>query len=82
MTAKNCLKCDQEFGCGAGTNSHSLPNQGGWNRGDPEPEHEFLRLKGGFLSVKTSRIENKLSISFFHHDVNGKIVYEKVFLRS
>jgi alkaline phosphatase D len=68
-----------EFGCGAGTDSHSLQTQGGWNRGDPEPEHEFLRLKGGFLSVEASRAENKPSISFFHHDVDGEIVSKKTF---
>ena len=68
-----------EFGCGAGTDSHSLPTQGGWNRGDPEPEHEFLRLKGGFLSVEAFRAENKPSISFFHHDVDGEIVNKKTF---
>jgi len=36
-----------EFGCGAGTDSHA----GGWKQEDFRPEHQFLRVKGGFLSV-------------------------------
>ena len=66
-----------EFGCGAGTDSHSLT--GGWNRGGPEPEHKFLRLKGGYLSIETLRSKNKPSISFNHHDVDGKIVNSELF---
>ena len=68
-----------EFGCGAGTDFHSLPTQGGWNREDPEPQHKYLRLKGGFLSVETSKSNYKSKISFNHHDVNGKIVNTKNF---
>ena len=36
------------------------------------PEHKFLRLKGGFLSVNVTDIDNKPKISFTHHDVDGK----------
>ena len=66
-----------EFGCGAGTDSHSLT--GGWNRGGPMPEHKFLRLKGGFLSVDVTNIDNKPEIRFTHHDVDGKKVNEVFF---
>ena len=66
-----------EFGCGAGTDSHSL--SGGWNREVTMPEHKFLRLKGGFLSVNVTNIDNKPKISFTHHDVDGKKVNEVIF---
>ncbi len=35
-----------EFGCGPGSEQHQL----GWKAGDERPEHQFLRVKGGFLS--------------------------------
>jgi alkaline phosphatase D len=44
------------------------------NRG---PEHRFLRIKGGFLSVDVGRSEDKPRISFRHHDVNGAVVHEE-----
>ena len=66
-----------EFGCGAGTDSHSLT--GGWDRGGPQPEHKFLRLKGGFLSVYVTGGGNKPNIIFTHHDVEGKPVNEVTF---
>ena len=65
-----------EFGCGAGTDSHSLT--GGWNRGEAEPEHKFLRLKGGFLAVTVTN-DNIPKIQFTHHDVDGNMVNKKEF---
>lgn len=39
-----------EFGCGPGSENHQL----GWKKGDERPEHEFLRVAGGFLSGELS----------------------------
>jgi alkaline phosphatase D len=63
-----------EFGCGAGADVHA----GGWKQEDLRPEHQFLRVKGGFLSVSVTQGE-KSKIQFTHHDVEGKAVHEVVF---
>ncbi|MFH5802828.1 alkaline phosphatase D family protein [Alienimonas sp. DA493] len=55
-----------EFGCGASTDAHA----GGWKPDDVRPEHRFLRVKGGFLSV---RIEPTRAV-VTHHDVEGRPV--------
>ncbi len=59
-----------EFGCGPASDSHAQ----GWNQKDKRPEHEFLRVKGGFASIK---VDGKKA-TFTHHDVDGKPVYEAV----
>ena len=35
--------------------------------------HRYLKIIGGFLSVKVHREDNQPKISFRHHDVNGEI---------
>ncbi len=60
-----------EFGCGAGADVHA----GGWKQEDFRPEHKFLRVKGGFLSVTVTN-EGKPNIKFTHHDVEGESVNE------
>ncbi|MDP4846226.1 MAG: alkaline phosphatase D family protein [Akkermansiaceae bacterium] len=56
-----------EFGCGASSDAHA----GGWNQKDKRPEHQFLRVKGGFASINVDG--NKAT--FTHHDVDGQPVY-------
>lgn len=62
-----------EFACGPASDSHAQ----GWSQNDKRPEHKFLRVKGGFGSI---RIKGNKAI-FTHHDVNGKAVYEAVMER-
>lgn len=61
-----------EFGCGPGSEKHQL----GWKPGDKRPVHQFLRVKGGFLSgeltYKGKDKEPKLTIR--HHSVTGQQV--------
>jgi alkaline phosphatase D len=64
-----------EFSCGPGSDLHA----GGFSMNNRGPEHRFLRIKGGFLSVDVGRSEDKPRISFRHHDVNGKVVHEESF---
>jgi alkaline phosphatase D len=59
-----------EFGCGPASDAHA----GGWNQNDKRPEHQFLRVKGGFASIK---IEGDKA-TFTHHDVDGKETYSTV----
>jgi alkaline phosphatase D len=62
-----------EFSQGPSSDSHAQ----GWDPLDRRPEHEFLRVKGGFLMVEVYRKDNIPQIRFSHRDVNGLIVNEK-----
>lgn len=58
-----------EFSSGATSDEHAQ----GWNPDNFTDEHQFLRVKGGFLAVK---VTTKESITFTHYDVNGNKVNE------
>lgn len=62
----------REYSCGPSTDKHS----GGWRQNDVRPEHRFLRVAGGFLSVEVSEGE-KPAIEFKLHDVKGDAVYSE-----
>ncbi|MEO0452512.1 MAG: alkaline phosphatase D family protein [Verrucomicrobiota bacterium] len=66
-----------EFSCGP----HSDQHAGGFSADMKTAEHQFLRIKGGFLSVQVSRQSGQPQISFQHHDVQGKVVNEAVFFQ-
>ncbi|MFI3269351.1 MAG: alkaline phosphatase D family protein [Rikenellaceae bacterium] len=66
-----------EFSQGPQSDSHA----GGWKQSELMPEHKFLRVKGGFLSVSVSRKDKKPQIIFRHHDVDGNVVHEETILR-
>jgi len=65
-----------EFSQGPSSDSHAQ----GWSQEDKRPEHQFLRVNGGFLVVEVKRKENKPHITFTHRDVNGLIVHEKTII--
>ena len=56
----------QEFGCGPASNQHA----GGWSQDNKRPEHQFLRVEGGFLSIEIEPDQ----ATVIHHDVDGKPV--------
>lgn len=64
-----------EFGCGAGADAHA----GGWEQDNVQPEHKFLRVKGGYLIGKVYSDGGNTSIKFQHRDVDGNVVNEVVF---
>lgn len=64
-----------EFGCGAGSDSHA----GGWKQENVQPEHKFLRVKGGYLYSKVYNEGNKAKIRFEHRDVDGNVVHVEEF---
>ena len=64
-----------EFSCGPGSDEHA----GGWSQSDLRPEHRFLRVQGGFLAGKVTRVEEKALLIFQHCDVEGKVVHEEHF---
>lgn len=61
-----------EVSMGAISDSHA----DGWPEDERRPEHEFLRVGGGFLSVDVLREAGRPTIIFRHHDVEGKVVNE------
>ncbi len=63
-----------EFGSGPVSDNHAQ----GWEADDIRPEHRFLRLKGGFLSIDVKSNE-KATIKFTHHDVTGNPVHSEIF---
>jgi len=65
----------REYSCGAGSDIHA----GGFKQSLRTEEHQFLRIKGGFLSVEVSRIDGKPRIALRHHDVYGEVVNEDIF---
>lgn len=64
-----------EFCSGPSTNKHA----GGWRQDNFLPEHRFLRVAGGFLSVDVSRTKDQPELILRHRDVAGDVVYEKRF---
>lgn len=64
-----------EIGSGPVSDYHAQ----GWDPNDVRPEHKFLRVKGGFLSITVDRKEGEPYIAFRHYDVNGSIVNEEKF---
>lgn len=63
-----------EFSAGAISDEHAQ----GWDPDNLRPEHQFLRVKGGFMSVSVLRKGGVPTITFTHYDVDGKVVNEKV----
>ena len=54
---------------------------GGWKQEDKFSEHQFLRVKGGFLRGEVYRENNMPALKFQHYDVDGNVVNEKIFKR-
>lgn len=64
----------KEFSCGATSDKHA----GGWKSGRVEPEHRYLKVKGGFLGVTVSRDKGTPVLKATHYGVNGEIYHEDV----
>lgn len=61
-----------EFGSGPVSDYHAQ----GWKEGDVRPEHQYLALRGGFLSILVRRRGEVPYITFRHHDVDGRMLNE------
>jgi alkaline phosphatase D len=64
-----------EFSSGPGSNQHA----GGWSQDDIYPEHQFLRVKGGYLLGSLYHENDTVKLKFEHHDVDGNVVNEQIF---
>jgi alkaline phosphatase D len=60
-----------EFSAGPASDEHA-----GGTPGEDTNYHRFHRVKGGFLSVTVTPGGKKPAITFRHHDVNGKVMYQ------
>ena len=57
----------KEFSCGSASNEHAS----GWRDQKVLPEHQYLKVQGGFLSIEIKRESNQPVLLARHHDVNG-----------
>lgn len=64
-----------EFGSGPVSDYHAQ----GWDQHDVRPEHQFLRVKGGFLQISVERIDDQPFITFIHRDVDGNETHQTRF---
>ena len=62
----------REFATGAASDEHA----GGWTPGDVRPEHRYLNIVGGFLSVTADRREDTPTLTLRNHGVDGEILNE------
>jgi alkaline phosphatase D len=62
-----------EFGSGPVSDFHAQ----GWPPGEKRPEHQFLRVAGGFLGIKMVYEQQKPILYMTHYDVMGKKLHEE-----
>lgn len=62
----------REYSCGPASDAHA----GGWSNDKLLPEHIYLNVIGGFLSVTVDRAEGKPVITFTFHGVDGQVLFE------
>lgn len=67
----------EEFGCGPASDAHAVSPSGG----EDTQFHRFLRVKGGFVNVSVNPDDSDQSVVMEHCDVDGKVVYRRVFAR-
>jgi alkaline phosphatase D len=67
-----------EFGCGPASDAHAVPP----GDGEDKRYHQFLRIKGGYVTVKATPDDPTNSLVIEHRDVKGRSVYRKAFPRS
>lgn len=63
-----------EFGSGPVSDFHAQ----GWPPEEIRPEHKFLRVAGGFLSLSMEYKAKEPYLTFIHYDVNGKAVHSEI----
>ncbi len=64
----------KEYSCGPTSDIHA----GGFSKKNRSPMHQYLNVKGGFLSVLIERDWDKPIAVFRHHGVNGSVLNEDV----
>ncbi|MBI4558389.1 MAG: alkaline phosphatase D family protein [Candidatus Hydrogenedentes bacterium] len=62
----------REYCCGPASDAHA----GGWPPNERRPEHRYLNVIGGFLSVSVARPDGAPTLTLRHHNVNGAVLNE------
>lgn len=65
----------REYACGASSNAHA----GGFTEDQRSDWHQYLRIKGGFMSVAVDRQGGTPHITLRHHGVGGRVHHEDIF---
>ncbi|HEY5624279.1 MAG TPA: alkaline phosphatase D family protein, partial [Gammaproteobacteria bacterium] len=64
-----------EFATGAASDAHA----GAWSSNDDiRPEHRYLQIIGGFLSVTVDRVGDVPTLTVRNHHVDGELFHEEV----
>jgi alkaline phosphatase D len=66
----------REYATGAASDAHA----GGWDPNDVRPEHRYLNVVGGFLSVTAERVDGIPRLALRHHSVDGEVLNEEILL--
>ncbi len=64
----------KEFSCGPTSKMHA----GGWKNDNVLPEHRYLNVQGGFMTLTIERKAGKAVLIARHYDVDGKLCNEDV----
>ena len=67
----------REYATGAASDAHA----GTWTQGDVRPEHLYVNVIGGFLSVTADREESTPTLTLRNHAVDGEILFEDKLIR-
>ena len=64
----------REHATGAASDAHA----GGWTQGDVRPEHRYVNVVGGFLSVTADRVDGTPTLALRNHGVDGNVLFEDI----
>ncbi|MFL2546880.1 MAG: alkaline phosphatase D family protein [Candidatus Rariloculaceae bacterium] len=64
----------REYATGPASDAHAR----GWRSDDVRPEHRYLNVVGGFVSVTAERLDGEPTLTIRHHDVDGAVLNEDV----
>ena len=67
----------REYATGPASDAHA----GGWTQGGASPEHRYLNVIGGFLSVTAERQDGAPTLTLRNHGVDGEVFYEDKLVR-
>ncbi|MEE9368820.1 MAG: alkaline phosphatase D family protein [Pontiella sp.] len=59
----------KEFSCGPTADKHA----GGWKNSMLMPEHKYLNVQGGFMTITVERKDGNPVLTARHYDVNGTV---------
>lgn len=62
----------REYSCGPASDAHA----GGWDATDVRPEHQYLKVVGGFLAGTVDRESGAAVLTLRHYSVDGELFHE------